>query len=85
MCGSGVKNPNIVSYLQKNSPQAKIVMLDEAGVPANAKEAITFTWQALEAVVGGSIPVLIGVENYRHVMKRGWLLVGRVGWSRCVR
>jgi hypothetical protein len=56
------------------------------GVPADAKKAITFAWQAMDAVVARSIPVLIGVENYRHVMKkRGWLLVGRVGWSRCVR
>ncbi|KAI5791936.1 UPF0075 domain protein [Geopyxis carbonaria] len=85
MCGGGAYNPNIWKYMESElkADGVRFTMLDEAGVHGGAKEAITFAFQGMEAIMGRPLvvpqqvetqtPVIVGKisagKNYRELMK----------------
>ncbi|KAH2869649.1 hypothetical protein KXV31_002732 [Aspergillus fumigatus] len=63
MCGGGAHNPNIINYLKEQLPSVAILKLDETGVPSDAKEAVSFAQQALEAILGRAALVPINSDT----------------------
>ena len=63
MCGGGARNPNIISHLQASLPNVRIRALDEIGIPSDAKEAISFAQQAVEAMLGRAALVPINSDS----------------------
>ena len=83
LCGGGAFNPNITEFIQSSFPDMKLILLDETGISGSSKEAVTFAFQGLEAILGrplivpdrveSSTPVVVGKvapgKNYRHLQK----------------
>ena len=63
MCGGGARNPSIIKYLKEQLPSTRIRALDETGVPSDAKEAVSFAQQAMEAILGRPALVPINSDN----------------------
>lgn len=63
MCGGGARNPNIIDHLQKRMPGTKILPLDSVGIPSDAKEAVSFAQQGMEALLGRAALVPINSDS----------------------
>ncbi len=84
MCGGGARNPNIIQYLQRNLPTMQIRSLDETGVPSDAKEAVSFAQQAVEAVLGRAALVPVNSDTLTPNTISGKIAPG-LGWRRLMR
>ncbi|KAF5707593.1 anhydro-n-acetylmuramic acid kinase [Fusarium mundagurra] len=63
MCGGGARNPTIIKYLKDQLPDTEIRALDETGVSSDAKEAVSFAQQAMEAILGRSALVPVNSDS----------------------
>jgi len=55
--GRGMSNPQLIADLQGQFPGARFGSFDKTGVPSNAKKAVGFAMQAMEALLGRALPV----------------------------
>lgn len=77
MCGGGARNPEITKYLKAELPHARICKLDETGVPSDAKEAVSFAQQAVEAVLGRAALVPINSDSMEPNLISGKIAPGK--------
>ncbi|KAF2122547.1 Anhydro-N-acetylmuramic acid kinase [Lophiotrema nucula] len=52
LCGRGSQNPNIIAHLRTEIEVKPFVMLDSVGVPAGAKDAVSYAQLGLESMLG---------------------------------
>jgi 1,6-anhydro-N-acetylmuramate kinase len=74
--GRGMYNPQFVADLQAEFPGAQFGSFDKTGVPSNAKKAVGFAMQAMEALLGRALPVPTNADVRRPNTITGKLAPG---------
>lgn len=74
--GRGMFNMQLISDLQNEFPGAMFGSFDKTGVPANAKKAVGFAMQAMEALLGRALPVPTNADVRRPNTITGKLAPG---------
>jgi 1,6-anhydro-N-acetylmuramate kinase len=87
--GRGMYNPSFIIDLRSAFPGAVFADIEQkTGVPANAKKAVGFAMQAMEAVLGRALPVTANADVRRPNTITGKIAPGlewRGVMERCVR
>jgi len=65
LCGGGARNATLVAMLRDELPAAKVAVMDELGLNADAKEAVSFALLARQTIRGsaGNIPHATGATH----------------------
>lgn len=65
LCGGGARNPVLVAMLRRELPRARISAMDDHGINADAKEAISFAILAYQSWHGqcGNVPSATGARH----------------------
>jgi anhydro-N-acetylmuramic acid kinase len=65
LTGGGSRNRTLVRMLQEQLPEARILTIDELGIPAEAKEAVSFAMLALARMdaVPSNLPAATGAPG----------------------
>jgi hypothetical protein len=69
-------NVRLIADLQNEFPGANFGAFDRTGVPSNAKKAVGFAMQAMEAVLGRALPVPTNADVRRPNTITGKLAPG---------
>jgi anhydro-N-acetylmuramic acid kinase len=75
ICGGGARNPTLLAMLREQLAPARVVPMDDLGLSADAKEAVSFAILARETVLGrpGNI---IGATGARRRVVLGKIIPG---------
>ena len=65
LCGGGSRNPTLVKMLKKYAAPAKVIVMDDLGINADAKEAISFAILAAHTIksVPNNVPSATGAKQ----------------------
>lgn len=74
--GRGMANPQLIADLQAEFPGAQFGSFDRTGIPSNAKKAVGFAMQAMEALLGRALPVPTNADVRRPNTITGKLAPG---------
>lgn len=81
--GRGMSNPQLIADLQGEFPGARFGSFDKTGIPSNAKKAVGFAMQAMEALLGRALPVPTNADVRRPNTITGKLAPG-VRWREVI-